>query len=489
MLQQRYRRQMTMEADRASQRVTRRGLSVPGIITREETVVPQPPELYRAPSFLAKTATPELTAELDRLLAELWRVNQDFVGEKNLEVQAYFTATGEHRDLERRFWSWCDSYFGHRASDPRLLNPQNHNDPLVLMVRLWNETMSIFGGLHYREQTINVYFLQSAMQYAGWVLYNRLWKNAVLHGKHHLLFLNTRTDPKTAAQVAGLVRARGYADGHLGRFLRSLRAWATSERVAHLTSLTDVELRGRLAAMAADMQEMRPFLVRNFRPSKVLYQLTGDLAVAWRWSIGYGIALVTVGTSLNEVIRNIGSSLTRLNIAVNHDGLLIDPRLSWLPVCEGTAIDGVPPLVLNCCLLELFHKRLFSFYDQIDFTKIAERQRARARRKAGPQTIEVSCRILAETSTTSDDDEAPHETNHRWVRPLRSQSLLRMLERKLGCEVRQGKGSEITIFREGGRIFTLGHHKQNDYVRPDHVKRILARVGISVEEWLGAVYR
>jgi hypothetical protein len=54
----------------------------------------------------------------------------------------------------------------------------------------------------------------------------------------------------------------------------------------------------------------------------------------------------------------------------------------------------------------------------------------------------------------------------------------------LGCEWRQGKGSEIVLYRPGGRSVRLGHHKQNPRVHPLQVQRILAKLGIAVEAFL-----
>jgi hypothetical protein len=71
--------------------------------------------------------------------------------------------------------------------------------------------------------------------------------------------------------------------------------------------------------------------------------------------------------------------------------------------------------------------------------------------------------------------------------PLRARRLINFL-RGLGCEVQQGKGSEVTVYREGGRKFVLGHHGQNPEVRWPVVKRLLGRVGIRPEEWWAAVY-
>jgi hypothetical protein len=66
--------------------------------------------------------------------------------------------------------------------------------------------------------------------------------------------------------------------------------------------------------------------------------------------------------------------------------------------------------------------------------------------------------------------------------------LLNFLADCFGCEVRQGKGSEVTVYRQGGRIFTLGHHGSNDEVSSVMVKRLLKRLEIGLVEWRLFVY-
>jgi hypothetical protein len=71
---------------------------------------------------------------------------------------------------------------------------------------------------------------------------------------------------------------------------------------------------------------------------------------------------------------------------------------------------------------------------------------------------------------------------HR-IPAVRMQTLLRLLERRLGCEVASGKGSEVTVYRPGARKFTLGHHTRNTHVPAHVVRALLKALGISVAEW------
>jgi hypothetical protein len=69
------------------------------------------------------------------------------------------------------------------------------------------------------------------------------------------------------------------------------------------------------------------------------------------------------------------------------------------------------------------------------------------------------------------------------VPAVRTVTLLALLERRFGCEVGRGKGSEVTVWRPGGRKFTLGHHRRNTHVPAHVVRALLKAVGIGAVEW------
>ena len=167
--------------------------------------------------------------------------------------------------------------------------------------------------------------------------------------------------------------------------------------------------------------------------------------------------------------------------AASGPGLLADELV------HGASLLDVTPTILALFGLPVGERHL-EFYDQIDFARI--RQRAEARSSAGDvedDVLALSCQDLA----ASDEMAAPEPESNRpshlgRLRPLRPDTMLRFLERKFGCQVQRGKGSEITIFRPGGKKFRLGHPKQ---VQPEHLKRILRRLGIPIGRWLSATRR
>ncbi|MDB4930241.1 MAG: hypothetical protein JWM10_2725 [Myxococcaceae bacterium] len=74
----------------------------------------------------------------------------------------------------------------------------------------------------------------------------------------------------------------------------------------------------------------------------------------------------------------------------------------------------------------------------------------------------------------------------RRVCGLRFDRLLRALV-ALGCEVRQGKGSEVNVYRRGGRIARVGHHHGNRALSPRHVRVVLDLLDLPVADLLAAL--
>ena len=203
--------------------------------------------------------------------------------------------------------------------------------------------------------------------------------------------------------------------------------------------------------------------------------------------ISRGVIALPAMTTERALRSQIASGRPLPGVLVRTDGLLIDRYQPWI-TAKDIHVEGVNSLAVNALVLELLCDRLLEFYDQIDFARI--RQRAEARSSADDvedDVLALSCQDLA----ASDEMAAPEPESNRpshlgRLRPLRPDTMLRFLRREFGCQVCRGKGSETTIFRPGGKKFRLGHPKQ---VQPEHLKRILRRLGIPIGRWLSATRR
>jgi len=481
--------QRRCEADRISLNDSKISQPEWAVVPRDEVIEHQPRELYRPPLFLSRTATPAQVADLEESLRELWEINEQHVGENTREVEVYYCVTGEYRPLSERLRRWCQSYFERRA-DPSRLSPQVHNDPFELFQKLLEEYTNILGRLHTLRRSLGYFFLSLATAYVPWLLYKRLWKDLVLILDDCRILKYRPADPSTPRRMVHYVTRGGWEKDHLGLFLARLCEGADAARIREIGGASDADIGKYLASLAADIQEMRPFLVRGFNPRKAVVSFGPGLVAAWTWTAYAGIASVIGGRSQAQVEEAVESRRVSLAVRVSHEGLFIDANKPWLTVDTAQVVGGVSPLVLNCYALERFHEKLFSFYDRIDFERIRARARSRClETDLDEEAIALSCQDLAATDPQAGRGELPGlPTGLCRVRAVRCQRLLTLLETRFGCEVRQGKGSEVTVYRQGGKKFTLGHHTPNPLVPSLVVGRLLKRLGVGLPEWLGVVF-
>jgi len=70
------------------------------------------------------------------------------------------------------------------------------------------------------------------------------------------------------------------------------------------------------------------------------------------------------------------------------------------------------------------------------------------------------------------------------LQPIRIKKLTKKLENDFDCNVRQGKGSEIVIYKaERQTMYSFGIHKKNYTVLVWQLKECLRRLGISFKEF------
>lgn len=474
----------------------------------EEIVCSQPEELYRPPPYLSRTASDAEVKEIRELLHFLWEINEQHVGEKAFTVGVYYGITGESDWLQEAFRLWSDSYFRKRA-DPARLNPQVQNDPFLLFAKVVGEYENFLGKLGRLPHSVNFQFLNLTALYVPWLLYQILWRGlAWVEGigtKHECVFF-ADCSPSNPAQAASIVHecltTRDWMDAHLPSVLSGVRQSGPFHRLTALTTRSDGSLRTGLTNMAADLQEMRPLLAPRYKVRKTVVSLGEGLAACWCWSSRSGVADIVVKDSVEAAVRAAELGRASLIVGVRRDGLLSEYSRPWETSGDLPAEEGVSPLALNYHVLSCFHELFLSHYDQVDFSRIRGRtgipDRASPDKEggicpSGPgdqelEALAVSCHDLEAREGASEEAAPGLGLKRRPLRALRSPRAFKLLRESFGCEVTQGKGSEVTIYRSGGHKFILGHHGQCVTVGPLLLQRLLQRLGITTEEWLDAVY-
>jgi hypothetical protein len=449
------------------------------------------------------------------------------------------TFTNEAVAVEHRLYDWVRSYFSHRSA-PDLFNPKDDGEPLKAFFRLLEEYDTIFDKLFKLSTTPSIRFLRWSRDLLHITVRDCLWKNRLRFDDKGNIQVLYQVSAQRACQIVKaweyLIRELDWNDDPKDLFRELSRAYdAATQPPMRLLCMSKDALLERIAGLAAAIQEMRPFLVRNFHAGNTVGPI-GKKFLGWDWITVNGIGQVVIGASSQEVFEELHAH--RTSFYVRADGILASAGGPWM-TAETLAITEQPGwLAVNCQVLELCHDKIRSMFDKVDLATVWDRLRKREARDSAPlddEEIALSCQRLADCdpeapaagtgggeATLTDAelpdgepvpftgapteagptksapiDAAPSEavtaetespsSYSRPRRPLRLPRLLGVLETQLGCEVQPGKGSEITVYRPGGKKFTLGRHQTHYTVPWPVVKQVLKRLNIGPEEWLDAV--
>lgn len=83
------------------------------------------------------------------------------------------------------------------------------------------------------------------------------------------------------------------------------------------------------------------------------------------------------------------------------------------------------------------------------------------------------------------DDESELLVNY--IPSIKMSRFFTLMIDQFDCHVEGGKGSEVKIWRDGSKIFTIGRHKKDQKIPSWLVKNILTRIGIDRVSWLSTL--
>lgn len=482
------RRQMRVEAERAAASNSKLPERFRSDIPEGELIEHQRPELYRPRGHLNKTAFGRVE-ELEGLLRELWEVNEEWVGVKTWEVDAYLTVIGDDLGLKHRLSGWCDWYFGTRSEPLSRLNPRNNNDPFILAEQVVKEWKEVFGSLIALPRSVNQIFLGTVRDRVHWGLYDRLVRPFVVELGDGGFECPDEFDSNAARMFQQWAINEMWTERILERFLDRVGPATDPALLTTYSLRPNHELCDRVRAAAGDIQVARPYLVKNFDPLNTKIELGPACLAVWNWKFSDGIGSLVIGDSDSGLVNNLRKSWSDFGIRVGIDGLFFPVGMPWWTTEVCGKIGGVSPLALNCMILERFRDTLVSFFNRIDLdrwgrARSASTDESRVDGGGVGDAVAGACYTLAiaEPATAPGDDTA---AQYRRLPQLRMQPFLRAMSR-LGCEERPGKGSEVVLYRADSkaRLFTIGRHTRNREVHSAQVREALKRLNLSEADFV-----
>ena len=482
-----------------------------GTVPSDEVIQLQPIESFQLSSDLRGVLQKEQQRELEQIFQEVCEINNEFVGEPTVKTEAYLEISDESSELSQRCSKWFARFVVQR------LSKHNHRDGDSLVdryLRLRAEFERFFIPYFCRPRSIGYVFFDQPAHHARYEYFSHIFSAyfTTICGQPCFNREAIDREPRLISELHGWYSEGARTGGwHLNRFIPFLERLAESpvlmSKAESRRAATDEANLSELASIAKDIKDMRPFLAGS-SPDAFITDIGGQF-VGLRWKLRYGIAHLCVGATRDDIVRETNSPKLTVDslptTTIRHDGILADVCCPWITTESWSDPDG---LLLNLAVLEFIRDLLFQSYDRIDFVSI--RQKALTG-EITPEDEEQSLAVAADDferrqteiavcdPTSGDpqpeeshehDRENPSEATHQDNRPrsMRLQSLLNLLTRHFGCEVSTAKGSEIKVYRAGGRIFTLGRHTLNREVEAVKVSRLLRRLEISISDWIKAVY-
>lgn len=423
---------------------------VPGLVE------PIDPAEFQIPAWLPKAAGAEEAAALVKLFEAVRFANDEHVGEPLRELHVLLNADPALLALRDAFLAWGERYVRIRLAKP---SPRDRGDPFARFHRLHDEIVPWLSKVAARRQEFRLvgHVMQDLCPLIARLLYCATWRPLV-----RLHRLGGRFAPDLSAldprwqKVAWILIEKHRWD---------LDPYA-EEAVEALSGAPEVpNAAERRREWAEDLVEMRPLLIRGFDPRETVVAVRPDLWVGFVWALAGSVGTLSLGRTEASVLQDLDTGLSHWLLAVEPDGSVRQARQIWsrmeaLPGGDAAATE----------LLDAVHRRLFALYDRVDLAAAME---PAAEPEGQDAVVAAACEVLRRRDPTP-------------RLGVRTTQLLAVLQR-LGCEVRPGKGSEISIYRPGARIWTLAHHKRNERVGWAHIRQILKRLDIAPEAWAAAI--
>ena len=407
-----------------------------------------------------------------QIVDELAQINNGYEGEIFIQASVNAWEEVETSDLLARTFRWVEMYVEDRAQRK---NPRDH-DRFEKFLRLLCEASKLFEPL-LPQATLARPFLKTVFGCVVWNVYRATWR-----GK---LFWDARGVARSLTEVPPQHR-------YWVEVIEKRNSWAQDDLLLRMSShvgTLDCPEEGRdFKMMAKDICAMKPLLV-DTPPESFVVQAGEFLWTSLLWNCSGWVA--DVPTAENEALIKEAIALGAFPFAtlcLGDDGLFAPFKMPWQTPDHYSAEHRDRILTLNRRILESVHGVCFDLWEKLDHRGTEEALLVRSEQVQLSQEEDLKllasheARIATEVSPQCD----AQPKTERLVQSQRIQPILNKLETFFGCKVRNGKGSEVVVYRNGEKPFRFGKHGQNPEVFVGVLRRALQNLGIPVGDWVRA---
>jgi hypothetical protein len=471
-------------------------------------ILPQNELDYALPAYTERLVSSEVATELTGILLDVQAINNELAGFKTSHATVVLAEDPRYEALASRLRDWVNCYADHRAERTKHLE----NTAIKRFQKLYGELYPDLMKLFFKEGTVNGLLLHEFSFHLPWSIMKRACSD-------HLDF---KLDPDTLKTSFTTLDTDDGDHVYLCQFIL-LYHWTTEPHLSFVlgqvaAGLSDdeftepeVELRERLKDLVSDIQEMRPFLLRNWKAENLPLKISDGIFINWDWDTGPGAGIIGVAADEKTLIGAAHNSKSPIILPLLYDGRIANGLLTWMDT-DTVLTTNKNALRATARIVTALHHALFAIYEKVDTEAILTKYKLKAKTEKDSDPSDEEFAALYQSIAIVDQNRSPEQqaeamadylslteegTNDELesvtttlgmskLQALRLSSFLRILQKNLGCDVRKGKGSELVIFREGGHCFRLGHHKNNPMVPTHLIKNILKHIGIGFDEWLNA---
>ncbi len=408
------------------------------------------------------------------LLQKMIDINNKYVGQIVSSALISLNNNKEHLSIRYEMLELGKEYCA-----KRIIKTNNRDkDEVERYFRIYREILPwLDQNVSERENTIFSSFLDLLLEYIPHFLYEQTFNKYVeIKNRDQLIIKDA-----ISSQKKQLIKEQFYFYNFHQNHLEELLKFTTSIQFpSNIDSLSKDGLLKKVFDLAQDIKWWGTFMCSSYKNfDNLISIIQGELDVSWSWNSDNSIGFISFWFDNKELVKQLKKRRI-LQVSLNYEGVFEDGVRRWVSLLNiYDTNNNLSGLKINLFIIEKIHSYLDSIYCKIDVNKILNQYLGKINND--DLIVEDKEKIIFTDNNTPKIDKNE-------IFKIKQSRLFNHLE-SIGCEIRGGKGSEITIYKFGGKHYTMGHHKRDEYVYSPTIINILKTLNISLEDFALSISR